>query len=147
MRAAGIALVLAGCLCGCKPSGEEHYLHARARYQALVDQSVRPTDPLFDPVIQELAQVTPDAKDYATAQRMLKALRESRVPPPTAPLAVSGLKEVTDSPDVIAQRQACEALAKQLGAADAGARPRLSAALDDCQKKVHALEEAHEKQP
>ena len=44
---------------GCKDAGVAHYQKARDQYRALLEQSKRPSDPAFDPVIQVLRPISP----------------------------------------------------------------------------------------
>ena len=145
MRRALLAAALA--LLACHRAPEDRYPQARAEYEHLVLEGARPTDPRFDEVEKELQSVPASSPNKAAADKLLAALEGARAQLPPKPLAVPGGVEPNETPDVTAQRQACEALAKQLGTADGGTRPRLEKALDDCQAKVHQLEEAHEKGP
>jgi hypothetical protein len=145
VRAIAIALCALG-LVACHRVPEDPYPKARAQYEQLVLSGARPTDPRFDPVVKELEQVPATSPNRPEAEKLLAAIHAGRGTLPPKPLAVPG-GEPNESPDITAQRQACEALAKRLGTADGGMRERLVKAIDDCQKKIHQLEEAHEKGP
>jgi hypothetical protein len=141
-RAWVVALLLVAS--GCHRTLDDPFAHAKARYQQLLDEGARPTDPRFDSVVEELKQVPASSPNHGQAVKMIAAVERARAPRPPAPLAVPNAAEPNENPAITAQRQACEALAKQLGNADGGARAKLEAAIDDCRKKVEQLEEAHE---
>lgn len=123
---AGLLLTFA--LSGCKDEGREKYLAARAQYVALVDKGTHPADPAWEPVRQKLASVPKDSNAYKEAQDLLAAIDKGRKLP-EKPLAITpgGLSPT---------EEACAALAKQLGAADAGERARLEEALARCREKL-----------
>jgi hypothetical protein len=129
---------------GCKDAGVAHYQKARDQYRALLEQSKRPSDPAFDPVIRELSQVPPKSKVYADAQRMLKPLEAARqTPPPVKPL-VEQAPAAPEPPDVAAQRQHCIELSQRLGEAqDAKAREVAVNSLKVCQLELEKAQESH----
>jgi|GEM_PF-2925596 len=129
---------------GCKDAGVAHYQKARDQYRALLEQSKRPSDPAFDPVIQELLQVPPRSTAYADAQRMLKPLQAARqTPPPVKPL-VEQAPAASEPPDVAAKRQHCIELSQQLGEAkDAKARQVAENSLKVCQLELEKVQESH----
>ena len=139
-------LVAALALAGCHHAPEDPYFDAQTRYRQLVDLGTRPDDPKFDPVMHELEQVPKSSPNYPKAQKLLGGIQAARAPKPPKPLAAPG-GEPNETADVIAQREACEALAKQLGTADAGLKPKLEAAINDCHRRLEALQEQHEKGP
>lgn len=142
-----LGAALAGALLfasGCEDAGEAHYQKAKDQYRALVEQSKRPTDKAFDPVIQELEQVPAKSKFYADAQRMLRPLNEARAtPPPVKPL-VEQVPAASEEPDVAAKREHCIELSQRLGEAkDANARKVAESSLKVCQLELAQLQESH----
>jgi hypothetical protein len=139
-----VALALGLSLFGCKDAGKAHYEKARTQYRALMDQSKRPTDPAFDPVISELKQVPEGSAAYADAQRLLRPLEAARaMPPPPKPL-VNRAPAEAEPADVAAQRQKCIELSQKLGQAkDAKARETLEGALRVCQLELEKAQESH----
>ncbi|MBZ4396263.1 MULTISPECIES: hypothetical protein [Myxococcus] len=123
---------------GCD-SGPEKLREADVKYQALVDQGVRPTDPAWDEVVAALEAVPKDSRSRPEADKRLAAIRGLRGKLPPRPLATPGATGPgTDDSD--AKRAACEALAKKLGVADDAAREPLQAALTQCQKELVRIE-------
>lgn len=132
------------CASGCQDAGVAHYQKARDQYRALLEQSKRPSDPAFDPVIRELAQVPSGSKVYADAQRMLKPLEAARqTPPPEKPL-MNHVPTTAEPPDVAAQRERCIEITQRLGEAqDAKTREREQNSLKVCQLELEKAEESH----
>ena len=147
-------LALLGLLCllgsvGCKdPRREEAkaQLHkAEAQYTALLERGVHPRDPAFDAVIAAFEAVPAGTPARQEAEARLKALRALRGPLPPRPLAVPGATG-PGTDEVDAQRAACEALAKKLGATPVDQREPVRKELAVCQDKLVRLE-AHAHPP
>jgi hypothetical protein len=129
-------LVLPGC-----DDGSKQLAKAEAGYAELVQRGVPPRDPAYDAVIAAFEAVPKDSKARVEADRRLAALRALRGPLPPRPLATPGATGPgTDAAD--AQRAACEALARELGAAPEEKREAVRQALGECREKLTRLEAA-----
>ena len=81
----GLLLALGACR---RDEGPERLARAEAKYAALVERGVTPSDPAWDEVIAELESVPRDSKAWPEAERRLAVLRELRSTPlPRRPLS------------------------------------------------------------
>jgi len=127
-------------LSACRDGGELHYEQARRLQVELVSSGERPSSPKFDAVLAELKLVSPDSKRFAEAERLRLAIESLRAPVRRA-LAVAHADDAALPLEVAAQARACVRLAQLLGV-DGGATAAAIKALDDCRKRVDALDEA-----
>ena len=134
-RALGLSLVLL--LAGCRDRGAEAWARAQLEYRHLLDQSALPTDPRFDAVLTQLAQVPAESRHSAEARRLEASIEAGRRPTVRTPLAL-GAKDGRN-PELAAQLAACARLA-ELSGADGGMNRRALEALEDCRKKAEKLE-------
>ena len=132
-------------LTGCKDSGEDQLRAAKAQYAQLIEKHTPLKDPAFDAVREKLLSVPQDSKARPEAERLAAAIANARVLPP-APLATATAGHDGGTPF----DAACEALAQQLGRADAGERPRYLDALRRCreqQERARASEHPEHDEP
>ncbi len=127
-------------IAACRDGGVLHYDEAQRLQLALIDKNEHPASPKFDAVLTELAKVPRDSKRFADAQRMRLAIEAVRTPV-RRPLAVAHRDDSNLPPEVAAQARACVRLAQLVGR-DGGATDSALRALDDCRKRVDALDEA-----
>ncbi|XXF77323.1 hypothetical protein P2318_30370 [Myxococcaceae bacterium GXIMD 01537] len=111
---------------------------AEAQYSALVASGVHPRDPAYDAVIAAFEAVPPGTKARHEAEARLAALRALRTPLPPQPLATPGATG-PGTDEVDAQRVACEALAKKLGATPVEARGPVLQELAACRERLVRL--------
>ncbi len=138
-RLALAALVL--CVApACRDGGELHYEQARRLQAEIISKGERPSSPAYDAVLAELAKVPAGSKRFDDAVRMKAAIDTVRAPV-RRPLAVAHRDDSTLPPEVAAQARACARLAEMIGF-DGGATTAAIKALDDCRKRVDALDEA-----
>lgn len=130
------ALWLALLLCACDESPKK-VAHAKAAYQALIDQGALPSDPRFEPVLKELAEVKPNEAGYASAQKLSQAIAHARGPAVKAPLATGG---TTGDADLDALKVKCAALASQVGPLEGAAREAKLREVEACKQEVIALD-------
>ncbi|MHB8877115.1 MAG: hypothetical protein ACYC8T_25750 [Myxococcaceae bacterium] len=134
------ALLSLGLFAGCRDEGAKHYRAGYSRYQELVTAGRAPTDPAFDEVLRELAQVPPGSKEHANAQALKDRIGRARAPRLERPL-VTPYGSFAEDPEVGQKRAECEGLARQLGAAPAAEQQRLRVKVLRCQTEQHEIEE------
>lgn len=132
-------LGLPGCKDERRAQAEAQLQKAEAQYSALLERGVHPRDPAFDAVIAAFEAVPPGTKARHEAEERLAALRALRGPLPPQPLAVPGATG-PGTDEVDAQRAACEALAKKLGATPVEQREPVRKELAVCRDKLVRLE-------
>ncbi len=107
------------------------------KYRDLVAEAARPGDARFDAVLAELRQVRPEARDFATAKRLIDAIEGARGQQVRTPLALGA--NGRRPPDLEAQLAACARLAELAGRDGGVDRPALEA-LELCRKKSELME-------
>ncbi len=134
-------------LSACRDGGEIHYEQARRLQADLIAKGERPSSPAYDAVLAELEKVPTSSKRSDDALRLKSAIETVRGPVRRA-LAVFHKDESSLPPEVAAQSRACARLA-ELSGRDGGATEAAIKALDDCRKRVDALDEAaaHREEP
>ena len=132
-------LALPGCQNNQREEAEAQLHKAEAQYTALLERGVHPRDPAFDAVIAAFEAVHPGTKARHEAEARLQALRALRAPLPPQPLAVPGATG-PGTDEVDAQRAACEALAKKLGATPVDQREPVRKELAVCRDKLVRLQ-------
>jgi hypothetical protein len=133
--AAIVALSLA--LSSCRDEAAEAFARAQLRYEALVAEGVRPTDPRFDAVLVELRKVPPSSKRHAQAQVLLRGIEGARQRGVRTPLALAS--DGHRPPELEAQLAACGRIAA-LAAGDGGVDRRTLEALEACRRAAEKLE-------
>ncbi len=127
-------------LTSCRDGGELHFDEAKRQHAQLVSRGTHPASPAFDPVLEELARVPVSSRRFADAQRLREAIEAVRQPV-RRPLAVAHKDDSTLPLEVAAEARACQRLAERIGR-DGGMTPSALEALDACQRRVDALDEA-----
>ncbi len=133
--AALLALVLL--LSSCRDVEAEAFARAQLQHRALIDQLARPEDPRFDPVLAELAKVTPASKHFAAAQKLEASIEGGRAARVRTPLALgpNGRRD----PQLEALLASCARLATLAGA-DGGLDRNTLVALEACRFRAEKLE-------
>lgn len=133
-------LALSGCERGRQSREAQAQLSkAEALYADRVARGVHPRDPAFDDVIAAFEAVPPGTPARQEAEQRLGALRALRGTLPARPLAIPGATG-PGTDEVDAQRAACEALAKKLGATPVEQREPVLKELAACREKLSRLE-------
>ena len=133
----GILVLLV--LAGCKDQGVERYDQALRKYEALVVQGVRPTDPRFDEVVKLLDGVPADSTASVRAAALRRALESAQAPKVRTPLAVQGGANLPAQ--VAAQLVLCRRLAEELGTTPEAERPAKLKQLDACRAAAEKLDD------
>ena len=131
-------LVLPGCQDNRREEAQVQFQKAETQYRELLERGVHPTDAAFDAVIAAFEAVPPGTKARHEAEARLQTLRTLRGGLPPQPLAVPGATG-PGTDEVDAQRAACEALAKKLGATPVEQREPVRKELADCRNKLVRL--------
>ncbi len=132
-------LALPGCKNNPREEAEAQFQKADAQYLALLERGVHPRDPAFDAVIAAFEAVHPGTKARHEAEARLASIRALRGPLAPQPLAVPGATGPGTN-EVDAQRAACEALAKKLGATPVEQREPVRKELGVCREKLVRLQ-------
>ncbi|MBL8920432.1 MAG: hypothetical protein JNJ54_16330 [Myxococcaceae bacterium] len=128
-------------LAACRDEGRRLYEDARARHVALVERGERPDSKAFDDVLALLAKVPKDSARSTEARALEVAITNARVRV-RQPLARLHADDRDLPADLKAQTRACASLAELL-ARDGGATPAVVKALDDCRRRIEALDKAY----
>jgi hypothetical protein len=138
--ALGLALGFAP---GCADKGKEQYSQAYERYQALVVQGKRPTDPAFDEVLKALEAVPKSSAASGKARSLHESIQRSRQRLAPRPLANEpGSAELPDrDPAIVAKEAECAKLAGELGAAGPDGRESVVARLQVCKRELEHLKD------
>lgn len=112
-------------------------MRAELKHRSLIEKHVRPDDPRFDAVIEDLRKVTPASKRYEAAQKLLRSIEAGRGLQVRTPLALGG--NGRRPLQLEAQLAACARLAAIAGA-DGGVDQRAMKALEKCRHEAELLE-------
>ncbi|HLL55151.1 MAG TPA: hypothetical protein VK447_16465 [Myxococcaceae bacterium] len=138
--ALGLALGLAP---GCADKGKEQYSQAYERYQALVVQGKRPSDPAFDEVLKALEAVPKSSAASGKARALHASIQRSRQR--LAPRPLANEPGSPESPDrdaaVVAKEAECVKVAEELGVAKPEAREAVLGRLQVCKRELEHLKD------
>lgn len=142
MRRQGLAVIAVLLLfAGCRDEGRRLYDDAKARHLSLVERGERPDSKAFDDVLALLARVPKDSARSTEARALEAAITNARVRV-RQPLARLHADDRDLPADLKAQTRACASLAELL-ARDGGATLAAVRALDDCRRRIEALDKAY----
>jgi hypothetical protein len=136
--------LLVGLALACADKGKEQYDQAYERYQALVTQGKKPTDPGFDEVLKALEAVPRSSAASGKARSLHEAIVRSRQRLAPRPLATE--PGPVGNPDrdarVIGKEQECVKRVEELGAAKPEEREAAQGRLVACKRELEELKDA-----
>ncbi|MGV3620303.1 MAG: hypothetical protein ACO1OB_05785 [Archangium sp.] len=124
-------------LMACRDHDAEALARAEFKYRDLIAAGTRPEDPKFDPVLDDLKQVSSTSRQFERAQKLRTVLEAARAGRVRTPLALGG--KGTRPPELEAQLAACARLA-QLAGADGGVDRAALEALEKCRHQAELME-------
>ena len=121
----------------CRDEAAEAFVRAELQHRALIGQSIRPEDPRFDVVLEELQKVPSTSRHFGPAQKLIRGIEAGRSQQVRTPLALApnGRRPAR----LEAQLAACARLAEIAGA-EGGLDRRTLVALEACRKDAERLE-------
>ncbi len=136
--------LLLGLVVACADKGREQYDQAYERYQALVTQGKKPSDPGFDEVLKALEAVPRSSAASGKARSLHESIQRSRQRMAPRPLATEPGPPTNPDRDehVVAKEQECVKRAEALGGSKPEEREAAVKALEACKRELAELKDA-----